>query len=363
MKKGIITCILLLTSVICSYAQEKKNGDISNNVASLGINIKPLRDRCVVKSKGGWYVLNARLLTFDEYPELQKYITKELFGIESTSIKEGYHRFVNSFDGIKPIKEQNKAKEKEINIALRLPQGSKGRYMSLSAEYTTVNASKQMDKYLHLIFNEHTKKILTAEDILAEPYLTQYKQTAQGAPLQFYTDKSGLNYGYEKDGQYHNQLVSYMEGDSVFTDYFKTLIDINKMQVKSVVYDSAQEAKQKRIREQAYDEDMIYDEVDQMPTYPGGTNAMNNFISTHMYLFSNNKKEHESNGGRIIVQFVIEKDGSTSNHKVTKSSSHEYDDDAIRLVKKMPKWTPGKLNGQTVRVRYSVSISYVMHEN
>ena len=106
-----------------------------------------------------------------------------------------------------------------------------------------------------------------------------------------------------------------------------------------------------------------YDEVDEMPTYPGGTNALNNFVSTHMYMFSNYKTEHAANGGRITVEFIIEKDGSTSNHKVTKSSSPEYDADAIRLVKKMPKWTPGKLNGKTVRVRYSLPISYVMLEN
>ncbi len=349
MKKGIITCILLLASVICSYAQ--------------GISITPMRDRCVVKYQGEWYVLNTRLLTFKEYPELQRYITKELFGIENPSIKDGYHRFINSFGGIKNIQDQSKAKGREINITLRLPQGTKGKYMSLLAEYTIVNASKQTNKYLHLIFNEQTATILTAEDILKEPYLTQYRQEAQGAPLQFYTDKSGLNYGYEKDGQYQNRLVPFTEGDSVFTDYFKTLINMKRQQVKSSVYESAQEAKEKRIKEQAYDENRIYDEVDEMPTYPGGTNALNNFVSTHMYMFSNYKTEHAANGGRITVEFIIEKDGSTSNHKVTKSSSPEYDADAIRLVKKMPKWTPGKLNGKTVRVRYSLPISYVMLEN
>ena len=349
MIKRILTCILLLASVICSDAQ--------------GINITPLRDRCVVKYQGDWYVLNARLLTFKEYPELQKYITKELFGMENPSIKDGYHRFINSFGGIKTIQDQGKAKGRAIDITLRLPQGTKGKYMSLSAEYTIVNANKKTNKYLHLIFNEQTTTILSAEDILKEPYLTQYKQKAQGASLQFYTDKSGLNCGYEKDGQYHNQLVPYTEGDSVFTDYFKTLINMKRQQVKSVTYESAQEAKEKRIKGQGYDENRIYDEVDEMPVYPGGTNALNNFISTHMYLFSNDKKEHAANGGRIVVEFVIEKDGTTSNHKVSQSSSQEYDADAIRLVKKMPKWTPGKLNGQTVRVRYSLPISIVMYDN
>ena len=350
-------------TVPITFRMGSQNSEMLKDTSTQGINLKPLRDRCVVKSQGEWYFLNARLLTFNEYPELQRTITKALFGIESVSIKDGYHRFVNGFDGLKPYTDSNKAKGKEINILMRLTQGTKGKYMSLSAEYTTVNASKQTNKYLHLIFNELTTTILTAEDILAEPYLTQYRQEAQGTPLQFYTDKSGLNYGSEKDGLYHNRLIPYTEGDSVFTDYFKTLINMKRQQVKSVVYESAQEAKEKRIKEQAYDENRIYDEVDEMPTYPGGTNALNNFISTHMYLFSNYKEENDANGGRIVVEFIIEKDGSTSNHKVTKSSSLEYDADAIRLVKKMPKWTPGKLNGQPVRVRYSLPILYVMHEN
>ena len=200
-----------------------------------GINIKPLRDRCVVKHKGDWYVLKASLITFDEYPELQKHITKALFGHESTSIKEGYHRFVNSFEGIKPYSEQKKAKGKEMIVTLRLPQGTKARYMGLIAENMTVNGNNQTDRHLHLIFNEQTGRILTAEDILAEPYLTQYKQMAQGMPLQFHTDKSGLNYGYEINGQYHNQLVPYQDGDSVFTESFKKLINLKRRQTQAII--------------------------------------------------------------------------------------------------------------------------------
>lgn len=237
-EKLILSIVAFLFALTASPQTSTEGKEASSPHVRPGITIKPLRDRCVVKYKGGWYFLNARLLTFEEYPELQKYITKELFGIESASIKDGYHQFVNSFDGIKSYREQSKAKGKEIHVTLQLPQGAKGRYLSLSGEYTTTDASQQTGKYLHLIFNEQTKTILTAEDILAEPYLTQLREAAQGAKVQFYTDKSGLNYVFKKDGQIQKQHVPYKDADAVFTDSFKALIVLKRLQMKSAENDS-----------------------------------------------------------------------------------------------------------------------------
>ena len=127
-----------------------------------------------------------------------------------------------------------------MKVTLRLPQGTKARYIGLIAEYTTVNGNDHTNRHLHLIFNELTGRILTAEDILAEPYLTQYRQAAQGMPLQFHIDKRGLNYGYEMNGQYHNQLVAYQDGDPVFTDSFKKLINLKRLQTQAIANNSSQ---------------------------------------------------------------------------------------------------------------------------
>ena len=66
---------------------------------------------------------------------------------------------------------------------------------------------------------------------------------------------------------------------------------------------------------------------------------------------------------RIIVEFVVEKDGSTSNHMVKQSISTDLDNAAISLIKRMPEWKPGKLNNQTVRVRNTVTIEIFLKEN
>ena len=62
--------------------------------------------------------------------------------------------------------------------------------------------------------------------------------------------------------------------------------------------------------------------------------------------------------GRGIVQFVVDKDGSVVEPKVVKSVSPELDQEALRVIKMMPKWQPGKQNGEIVRVKYVVPVSF-----
>ena len=62
--------------------------------------------------------------------------------------------------------------------------------------------------------------------------------------------------------------------------------------------------------------------------------------------------------GRVMVSFVVEKNGSVSDVRVLKSVDPLLDNEAIRVVKAMPKWSPGKLNGQAVRVKYTLPISF-----
>ena len=62
--------------------------------------------------------------------------------------------------------------------------------------------------------------------------------------------------------------------------------------------------------------------------------------------------------GRIIVGFVIECDGSVSQAKIIRSVDPLLDDEAIRVVMGMPKWTPGRQNGKNVRVKYNVPVNF-----
>ncbi|MBQ8116029.1 MAG: energy transducer TonB [Prevotella sp.] len=102
--------------------------------------------------------------------------------------------------------------------------------------------------------------------------------------------------------------------------------------------------------------DKVFDKVEQMPSFPGGQSALIN------YLKSNIKYPviAEENGiqGRVVVQFVIGEDGSISDVRVAKSVDPSLDKEAVRVIKNMPKWIPGKLNGQSVKVRYTMPVTF-----
>lgn len=62
--------------------------------------------------------------------------------------------------------------------------------------------------------------------------------------------------------------------------------------------------------------------------------------------------------GRVIVGFIVEKDGSVSNAKIIRSVDSALDKEAIRIVMSMPKWTPGRQNGRNVRTKYNVPVNF-----
>ncbi|GEM_PF-500572 len=93
------------------------------------------------------------------------------------------------------------------------------------------------------------------------------------------------------------------------------------------------------------------DDVDQQPSFPGGTNALNTFIVSNLKypVFAQEKGIQ----GRVVVKFIVEKDGSISNVEVDRSVNPVLDNEAMRVVKAMPKWIPGQLNGKAVKVECS----------
>ena len=104
------------------------------------------------------------------------------------------------------------------------------------------------------------------------------------------------------------------------------------------------------------EETKVFDVVEQMPSFPGGDAELMKFLSTHIKY----PVVAEENGiqGRVIATFVVERDGSISDVKVIKSVDPSLDKEAIRVLKSMPKWIPGKQNGSAVRVKYTVPVTF-----
>ena len=100
----------------------------------------------------------------------------------------------------------------------------------------------------------------------------------------------------------------------------------------------------------------VYDTVEQMPEFPGGMPAMIEFLQTNLKYPSDAKKQNV--GGRVLVMFVVETDGTISNVRVAKKVFPSLDAEAVRVVKAMPKWNPGKEKGKPVRVNFSLPIVF-----
>ena len=104
------------------------------------------------------------------------------------------------------------------------------------------------------------------------------------------------------------------------------------------------------------EETKVFDVVEQMPSFPGGPSALMQYLSSNIKY----PVVAEENGvqGRVIVTFVVEKDGSITDVRVVKGVDPSLDKEAQRVVKSMPKWIPGKQNGAAVRVKYTVPVTF-----
>ena len=99
-----------------------------------------------------------------------------------------------------------------------------------------------------------------------------------------------------------------------------------------------------------------FDVVEKMPEYPGGIEAFMKFLSENVrYPEAASKAGIQ---GRVLVNFIVEKDGAISNIHVIQKVNDYLDAEAVRVVGAMPKWTPGMQGGETVRVKYTVPISF-----
>ena len=103
-------------------------------------------------------------------------------------------------------------------------------------------------------------------------------------------------------------------------------------------------------------EKVIFQVVEEMPEFPGGMAEAMKFLAKNIkYPVAAQEAKIE---GRVIVQFVIERDGSVSDAKVMRGVNSELDAEAIRVVSMMPKWIPGKQRGKAVAVKYTMPIMF-----
>lgn len=108
--------------------------------------------------------------------------------------------------------------------------------------------------------------------------------------------------------------------------------------------------------EKAETKDEVFMVVEKMPEFPGGMKELMTYLKDNIkYPKAAQDKKVQ---GRVIVQFVVEKDGTPTEFKVMRSVDPDLDNEALRVLGEMPKWKPGMQKGQAVRVKYTVPVSF-----
>lgn len=111
-----------------------------------------------------------------------------------------------------------------------------------------------------------------------------------------------------------------------------------------------------QVVEEEPEEQTIFEVVENMPDFPGGQAAL------MLYLAKNIKyptiAQENGTQGRVIVQFVVNKDGSIVDAKVVRSVDPYLDKEALRVINTMPKWKPGMQRGKPVRVKFTVPVMF-----
>lgn len=110
------------------------------------------------------------------------------------------------------------------------------------------------------------------------------------------------------------------------------------------------------VEEKKPEPEKVFTAVEQMPQFPGGEGELMKYISSHIKY----PPMAMENGvqGRVVVQFVVTKDGSVGQVKVMRGKDPDLDREAVRVVKSLPRFIPGKMNGQAVNVWYTLPISF-----
>ena len=129
------------------------------------------------------------------------------------------------------------------------------------------------------------------------------------------------------------------------------------VEIVEVKEEVKEEVKVEEDKREEVEENVVFKVVETMPSFPGGDAALMKFISDNVRY----PAIAQENGiqGRAICQFTVEKDGSITDIQIVRSAGDEtLDKEAKRVIKSMPKWSPGKQRGKAVRVSYTIPINF-----
>ncbi len=103
-------------------------------------------------------------------------------------------------------------------------------------------------------------------------------------------------------------------------------------------------------------DDMVYTVVEKQPEFPGGSEALQKYLEEHIRYPAEAKKAGVT--GRVFASFIVRKDGQITNVSLLKGLGFGCDEEAVRVIEAMPRWTPGSQSGAVLNVKYNLAISF-----
>ena len=139
-------------------------------------------------------------------------------------------------------------------------------------------------------------------------------------------------------------MTTSAQQDSVVQAKMQSQATVKRNIKEEVVYESEPQSKN------------VYRSVEQMPEFPGGAAALMRYLQSHINYPP--MAAQNNIGGRVVVQFIIDETGQVGEVKVVRSVNEEIDAEAVRVIKSLPKFEPGRQDGEAVSVWYTLPVSF-----
>lgn len=158
-------------------------------------------------------------------------------------------------------------------------------------------------------------------------------------------------------------IVDVVDEDKKMKDQEQIKEDDGQISIKNVAVGAEDFTKQDQMKkdvvvveEVKHEPEKVWTAVEQMPSFPGGDAALYSWLSSHLQYPQQAADEGVS--GTVVVKFVVGRDGSVSQVSIARGKHPALDKEAMRVVKMLPKFIPGKQNGQTVNVWYNLPVKF-----
>ena len=235
-----------------------------------------------------------------------------------------------------------------MDIIANMPGKCASYFLNKSVKGNQADAGASTKDQWNMAYDFQHNKLLSIDDIMIPEAAGQIKEKAGGRKVHLLISAISMVWGYLQDGNLKYYELRYADSPGIYSDSFKALIG-KGFSAPKPLQQSPESSSNPAIGK-------AFDVVEQMPSFPGGQSALFQWLSSNVKY----PVVAEENGvqGRVIVSFVVERDGSITNVGVSKSVDPSLDKEAVRVVKSMPKWIPGKQKGSAVRVKYTLPVTF-----